>query len=487
MVIEKSWHPYKDTLHNIRESLDALRTEEAETRRKAIHTVNKIYQAFGIIRENFYKVDNDRLAQNAIYALCEKAVQDYFAALEWEVIDKKKLPVDGMIRRLNRPNYQETFSSLIKKTVRDLIRYDAAVIVLTKSVGGDILEMKAFHGPEFWVEMDRPLTEITGPQGQTYAGYWSHGYVKRYWQHAQPGWYVPMEPDEVVYLQMYPQSDSPYGTDFISRLRWQLEYLLDSTKAAGMTFQNGVMPGIVWEHPEICNREQLAERIQQIELENQGPDNFGGILHLMKDEKITPLSATFHEMEWLEGQKWVSQIVWAMFGFSENEFSSGDVTRATAYISQNLTKSRMLYPLMKLYEETINAQILPYLPGYEEGMKFKFSESVNLDDDLKIAQIDFQKAQVAQTLLQMGVPPKIAFKIAKIGDDVTTPLLEELEWDTGQMDDVQAPPQEGGVPDAYTESYSGTSQSQEYQEPVSKGRKSGDKNQRLDIFLHVEN
>jgi hypothetical protein len=155
-----------------------------------------------------------------------------------------------------------------------------------------------------------------------------------------------------------------------------------------------------------------------------------------------------------------------MFGFSENEFSSGDVTRATAYISQNLTKSRMLYPLMKLYEETINAQILPYLPGYEEGMKFKFSESVNLDDDLKIAQIEFQKAQVAQMYIQMGVPPKIAFKLSKIGDDTTTPLLEELEWDTGQMDQVQAPPQEDSVPDAYTESYNGTSQSQEYQEPV---------------------
>lgn len=465
-VIRKGWQPYKDPMHDLRQSLDSLRNQEAEERRRAIHTINKIYQAFGVIRENFYKVDNDRLAQNAIYALCEKAVQDYFAALEWQVVDKKKQPVHGMIRRLQRPNYQDTFSSMIKRTVRDLIRYDAAAIVLTRSVAGEILEMKAYHGPEFWIEMDRPLTEITGPEGQTYSGYWSHGYIKRFWQHAQPGWYIPMEPDEVVYLQMYPTSDSPYGTDFVSRLRWQLEYLLDSTKAAGMAFQNGIMPGLVWEHPEILSRQQLSERIQQIELENQGPDNFGGILHTMKDEKISPISTTFHDMEWLAGQKHVSQIVWAMFGFSENEFSSGDVTRATAYISQNLTKSRMLYPLMKLYEETIDTRILPYLPGFEEGMVFKFSESVNLDDDLKQAQIEFQKAQVAGYYLQMGVPPKIAFQLAKVGDNLTTPLLEELEWDTGQMNQVQAPPPEQSGQEAYVEDYAGTDQSQEYQEPV---------------------
>jgi hypothetical protein len=481
--IRKGWSPYHDVLNDIRTNIDEIRTQEAEERRKAIHTVNKIYQAYGVIRENFYKVDNDRLAQNAIYALCEKAVMDYFGALDWQVIDKKKQPCQGMINRLKKPNFQDSFSKMIKQTVRDVIRYDAGVIVLTKSVGGDILEMKAYNGPEFWVDMDRPLTSVEGPQGQTYTGYWSHGYIKRYWQHAQPGYYIPIDYDEVVYLQMYPQSDTPYGTDFMSRLRYQLEYLLDSTKAAGMTFQNGIAPGIAWEHPDLFTREQLAERMQVVELENQGPDNFGGVLHLLAGEKITPLSADLHDMQWLQGQKFVSQIVWAMFGFSENEFSSGDVTRATAYINQNITKSRMLYPLMKLYEEAINNQILPHLPGYEDGMVFKFSESVNLDDDLKQAQVEFQKSQVAANYLQMGVPPKIAFQLAKVGDDITTPLLEELEWDTGQMNDVQAPP-EGQ--DAYTEDYQGTADSQEYQEPVTKARKSNDKNQRLDIYFHNE-
>ncbi len=45
----------------------------------------------------FEKIESDNLADNAIYSLCEKTIQDYFATLDWEIIDGKKNQVNSVI------------------------------------------------------------------------------------------------------------------------------------------------------------------------------------------------------------------------------------------------------------------------------------------------------------------------------------------------------------------------------------------------------
>ena len=398
-----------------------------DPQRRAIYSVNSYLNIFGIPRPNFWKSDNDRLARNAIYAVCEKRIMDTIETIEWDVTDAKKESVLTAVRFLKKPNPQDTFQTLIKQTIPDLLRYDQAAWVKTRALAGNLLELKAYSGPEFWIEVDNKFDEVMGQYGLSYYGPWSHGYVKRYWQHSRPGVYIPFAVNDVCLLMMYKKADSIYGTDFIQQLKWQLEYMIDSTKAAGMTFANGYGPSMIWKHPDLSSIDQLEERNMEVELENKGPENVGNILHLIGAEEISTVFPELMHMQWLEGQKFISSIIWAMFGFSASEFTSDDVNRATAYINQNITKSKMLAPILRHLETVINTEVLPELDGYQEGWIFAFKPVQELDDKLKEAQYLQAQATVVKSYVDMNVPIEEAMRLAEVDEEHITAVTAALD------------------------------------------------------------
>lgn len=409
-----------------------------DPQRRAIYSVNSYLNIFGIPRPNFWKSDNDRLARNAIFAVCEKRIMDTIETIEWDVTDDNKESVLSAVQFLKNPNPQDTFQTLIKQTIPDLLRYDQAVWVKTRAIAGNLLEMKAYSGPEFWIEVDNKFSEVMGQYGLSYYGPWSHGYVKRYWQHSKPGVYIPFSVNDVCMLMMYKKADSIYGTDFLQQLKWQLEYMIDSTKAAGMTFANGVGPSLIWKHPDLSSITQLEERNIEVELENKGAENFGNILHLIGQEEISTVFPELMHMQWLEGQRWISEIIWAMFGFSSSEFTSGDVNRATAYINQNITKSKMLAPILRHLETVINTEVLPELDGYQEGWTFAFKPVQELDDKLKEAQYLGAQADVVQKYVSMNIPLEEAMRLAEVEEEHILAVMEAInsvsQQESGSME-----------------------------------------------------
>ena len=506
--IKQSWEKYHQADHDLRKQIDEMKEQDAMQYRKAIATTSIYPNIYGVYRSGFNRHENDRLAENATYALCEKSIQDYVSALEWTVKDRDRNKVEDAIDFLESPNKDDTLNDVVKMTCRDLTRYDAGVWVKTLNKRDELIDFKAYYGPEFWIGIDRQLQTVQMENGFQVQGFWSHGYREKFWQHSRQGVYLEFDPDEISYFMMYPRTDSPYGTDFINHLRWYLETLLDSTKAAGMMFANGMNPGTVWRHPALTSFQELADRKAEIELELQGPDNFGGILHLIGDEEIQHLTPTMVDMQWLQGQKFISEIIWSMFGFSPADFGSGDMNRATAYIQTNVTKSRMLFPLISLFETRINKDILPYLPGYKKGWKFEFIPSVSLDDDQKRASIKQTRAMTYSTLLQTGMQPKLAAKISELGDDLSTNESEELEGLENQTSlsamfggmmgggqDQDQGPDNGMGMEGDAESYSGTDTIQGMQQasaPVQKAivrkgksHRSAGQNKRLDVYIHL--
>jgi uncharacterized protein YdaT len=247
----------------------------------------------------------------------------------------------------------------------------------------------------------------------------------------------------------YPRTDGVYGTDFVKFLKYQLQYLIDSTRAAGKTFENGIVPSMVWEHPDVMTREQLMQRIRKIEVENRGSYKFGGIIHTVNNEKVTTLAQRLHDMEWLEGQKFVAQLIWSMWGFSPSEFIGEGENRATAYVKRNITKSRLLYPLMKHFALKINREILPYLKGYKKGWKFEFVRDVDLDDEQKVAQTQAIKITSFSQLVSMGVKPSVALRVSSLDDGLTKPEIEELDESLDMMNmglEGGGETTEGGLP-----------------------------------------
>jgi len=412
--------------------------DDDESLRRAISTVSNLYNVIGMPRPNFNRRDNDALAQNAYWALAEKSIMDYIATLSWSIDDKRGEPIDDEIEWLKHPNPQDTFPDILKASLPDLMRYDAGVWVKTFNKRGYVHELKSYYGPEFWKEIDRmPIRALAGPN-QPIAGIWSHGYVARYWQRSRPGVYISFKPDEICYLSMYKRSDTVYGFDFIQTLKWQIQYLIDSTRAAGRTFANGVVPSIVWNHPQVHDIKALTQRITEVRQGNQGPTRFGSILHTVGEEKIDTLAHTLHDMEWLEGQRFVSQLVWAMWGFQPQEFAGESTNRATAYIGRNITKSKILYPLMRYMEDTINRDILPYREGYKEGNKFYFMKQVDLDDELKQCEIKATVANAASIYRAMGLTIESALTLAGAGDDIKSIQIDNTMLNAVKEDATMA-------------------------------------------------
>ena len=410
----KEVHPYNDP--------DAIR--------RAIHAMSNYYNVLGVYRPDFNKADNDLLFSNAYVSVAEKRIMDTLATMSFEVVDKRNDPVEDAMEFLRYPNPQDTLADVLKASGSDLMRYDAGAIVKTFNRGKTLQEFKAYPGTEFWGEIDRvPFAADLGPKElnsnqDKMIGLWSHGYVQRYWQRSRPGVYISFEPEEIAYLRMYRRSDNIYGTDFIMRMKYQIQYLIDSTRAAGRTFSNGVVPSIVWNHPQVMDVKSLMQRIEEVKVNNQGSYRFGSVLHTVGEEKVDTLSHTLHDMEWLEGQKFVASLIWALFGFKPQDFMDSDVNRATAYVSANGTKSAMLYPLLRYYEEMFNRDILPYMDGYKKDWKFKFIKDVDADDELKQTEIRAQKANTFSILYGTGMDPKVALKLAGYQDDLQTVEVE---------------------------------------------------------------
>ena len=313
--------------------------------RRAIHTISNYYNTLGIYRDDFDQTLNDKLARNAYYAICEKAMMDYMRSVQWTVKDSRNGDtVESATDFFSEPNPQDDMGTIFAALIRDITRYDAGVLVKSFNKGGYCTEIKPYLATEFWREQDRvpfivnvPImntVDLTGGayashQQPTYQGWWSHGYTERFWQRSRTGVYIPFQPEEVSYFMMYPRTDGIYGTDFIKFLKYQIQYLIDSTKAAGKTFENGVVPSIVWEHPEIHTIPQLKQRITELKYNNQGWQRFGSVIHTVQGEKVNSFAHSLVDMQWLKGQKFVAQLVWATCGFSPEEFMGGGENRAS--------------------------------------------------------------------------------------------------------------------------------------------------------------
>lgn len=442
---------------NIKNKSDDITPEEAEAVRRAIWPQSNWFNTLGMVRGGFTKSDNDELAENAYFAVAEKSILDYISTLNWTVVDKRQEQVDDAVDLLERPNPQMYFDDMVKASLRDVLRYDAGVLYKSFDRRGYVTEIKPFLGTEFWAEIDRQ-SWAGHTAGVPFTGWYSKGYVVHWWQRSRTGLYISFVPDEIAYLKLYPQSDNVYGTDFIMRAKYQIQYLIDSTRAAGKTFANGVVPSIVWKHPQVYDMNQLQSRMAEVRKENQGSYRFGSILHLVRDEEVDTLSHTLHDMEWLEGQQFVANLVWALFGFQPEEFGNqGGQNRATAYISRNVTKSKMLYPLMHFYEKYINFEILPYMEGWSKDWKFKFDIELDMDDQLKKAQIQATQAQTASMLRTLGVKTKDALKLVEITDDPDTLEIEEIPLGMDPMANPMTPKQPMKNKEGAVEGYKGSS------------------------------
>lgn len=430
----QDWGDYMEDKVYIRTKQD-IRYQD---KRRGISPQSPYYNAYGIPREDFDQVAIDIIRKNPYYLLLETAMCNYLRGVTFDVTDKDGEHVDVAYELLNHPNPQEGFWDCMLAMVRDLVAYDAGVLVKTFSVGGYVKEIKAYPATEFWGQIDRQYFKIKdgdtlsigySTSGQPVGTMMSHGYVTEWWQRTAVSTFTKYMPEEICYFRQYPKSTSIYGTAPLSQFKYHFGYLIKSTIAGGKIMDNGLNAGLIMTHPSIKNIQVLENRLANLRHDSTGADNFGKTLHLMGDEDVKSVSKTLVDMEWIKGQQFIFKVVMNLFGFPANEFSMDDLSagRASMYISRNIMRSRMLSTILCNIEDKINHEILPHVQGYRQGWKFAFQRSIDLDDQTKVAHIMSTRASGFSMFAAQGIPVELSLKLAGFGNELTPMEKESLD------------------------------------------------------------
>ena len=433
----QNWDDYMNDEVYIRTKQDI----KYQDKRRAISPQSPYYNVYGIPREDFDQVAIDIIRKNPYYLLLETAMCNYLRGVTFDVTDKDGEHVDYAYDFLTHPNPQEGFWDCFLCMVRDLVAYDAGVLVKTFTEGGYLGEIKSYPATEFWGKIDRQYFRVGSEYGSPSIGFGgtpfsnpvgtmiSHGYVVEWWQRAAVSTFIRYQPEEICYFKQYPKSTSIYGTAPLSQFKYHFGYLIKSTIAGGKIMDNGLNAGLVMTHPDIKNVQVLESRLSNIKKDSTGADNFGKTLHLMGNEDVKTVSHNLVDMEWIKGQQFIFKVVMNLFGFPASEFSMDDISagRASMYISRNIMRSRMLSTILSNIEDKINREILPHMRGYRKGWKFSFQRSIDLDDQTKTAHIMSTRASGFSMFASQGIPVELSLKLAGFGDELTPLEKESLD------------------------------------------------------------
>ena len=197
------------------------------------------------------------------------------------------------------------------------------------------------------------------------------------------------EVDEIGYLLMNVKPYDIYGFSPIQSIQQVLEFLIQGTRYNKDFFTNNAVPDTLITMPKLDD-DALKRLKRNWNKSYKGKPHQVGFVNWAAD-KIHQLSSNNRDMEWLEGQKWYSKIVFASFGLSpveagffENSNKSNDEGQ------ERSTVRNAIKPYLKLLEDLHTSRtITEILQEENHGLKFKFFpkdhaiEKIEFEQDMK--------------------------------------------------------------------------------------------------------
>jgi len=373
---------------------NAIDTENIQTNRRAVLTEWFFSAPYGQPRQVDI-LELRELARSPWVTMCVNAIIDEITSTPWAIVPKdEKNPntanVDKVMEFFKRPNKNdESFVSILRKILRDILEIDAGVIVKVFGDRGKLEEIYAADGSSFLIDVDR------------------YGNVKGYWQysyaapHSEP---IKFDDREIVYIKANPRSYSVYGWSPIQSLREILKALVKSAEWNQKYFEQGAVPqgilSLIGMSETDFNRFKAYWNSQVRGAPYKVPI-------VGNDVKWIPLNLSNKDMQFLESQNWYLKLVMAMFkvppsmlGFTE------DVNRATAYEQGRTFTRKAILPLLRLLEYHINLEIVSELA---DDVEFKFNPSDPIEEQRQL--------EIWEKKLQMGLTTINDIRVNEMGLD----------------------------------------------------------------------
>lgn len=292
---------------------------------------------------------------------CVDAIVREVCSLTWDVRPKKdstasspeiERQVQTVTAFFDNPNYdQESFRQLLTKMVEDLLVLDAGVIEKVWSIDKQkLLEIVARDGAEFVPIVDRK------------------GYLLGYEQ--RPEYMmediIPFGRDEIVYLMLFPQTDSIFGLPIIESIIDEVATLLHAINFIGTSFTDDeIPPGILSLGPI---GKEAYERFKRDVREKRGVKKERQLRVVYGSDKVqwVDLKRANREMQTAELLTRIERIVYRNFGITPVEMGQTEkVPRASAEVQLQVSEDRMISPIINAINFVFNQDIVPALGGTE--------------------------------------------------------------------------------------------------------------------------
>ena len=245
--------------------------------------------------------------QNVYVQMVINQIIDSVCQIDWSIVStdidnkdiekKNKSIIKEVTEFFSAKKWQESWESALRRMLPDMLLYDCGVFIKVFPKAdydeeGNLKNKKA-----------KPI-EIMARDGRSFLKDQTlYGTILAYYQYtwmSTAGKPVRFEADEIVYLQMRPQSRSPYGLSNLEIIKSIVDYLTSSINANRKYWENGYFPGGHLDHPDIIDVDELRKRAQLYKDQLKGEGNYNKWLITSGGVKVTPMQFTNQEMSWLK-------------------------------------------------------------------------------------------------------------------------------------------------------------------------------------------
>lgn len=351
--------------------------------REKIYRTPMVFMSINTIAEEVAKVDWEIVPKHTVLdevgygtregksnaVLSTKEYQQlrtkYSSSQRQEISTKTKEHIAQVYALLEDPNEnKEGFTEIRKKIATDLKIHDAAAIE------------KIFNGVNEVVEI------YTAPAAYIKQNYDKNGKLlsPAYYQ-ADPQFpttnIAQWNKEELVYMMLNPISTSMYGVSPVDVIGQIVATLVNALNYNGTYFESAALPEGFFTLPNLT--ENQARRLMKT-WEEEIKSKHHKVVFMPEGAKWQQFRFSNVEMQWLQGQKFYSEIVFAVLGVTKHELGfTEDVNKATAEQQSFVFKNKSLIPMLNVMAEKINQEIIGKLGFGFDDVMFIF-KNVDLAD-----------------------------------------------------------------------------------------------------------
>ena len=286
---------------------------------------------------------------------------------------------------LKGPNKDgEPWEVLISKMCRDLLVYDSMAAEHVLDRKGKLVEIVALRGCDVLQDID---------QYQRLLGYRQQNAI---------GGAVYFDPQQILYMNLFPNTTAPGGLPLIESLIYETMTLLNQSRHLMLAMDSDEVPPGILVLAGIAGvaADRAVESIRNMKGQDHKlrvltTNNPGGLSADWVELRHTP-----KDLDMLGVVKEVRRTVWRVFGVKPVSMGDTEATpRATAEVQVTAQDSGLISPILEQLQALINARTLPLVVGdpalaalvrFRFNLELKSSAKDMLDDARKDAS-DFDR------------------------------------------------------------------------------------------------